>query len=145
MYVNVIEHLAELERALGADSKTYKTACQAFRDHPNLRAYRDHTGVVMLCSTDTNKLVDGIDVLHRTDDAGSSLLVAPFVKAEGQRVYADPPFYTVGFRNPKGFGECPLADWQVLMEDAELSLEVIRKVKWYLAAHRPVDYDQVPD
>jgi hypothetical protein len=143
MYVDLVKHLEDLEHRFGPDSNTFKGTSQAFKDHPNLRAYLDHIGCIRLCSVDVNPFVDLIDITHRTDQG--SLEVLPHIKDKGVCVYADPPIYVVGYRNPKGFGEVPLADWQALMEDAGLSPEVIRKVKWYLGAHRAVNYDEVPD
>lgn len=143
MYVSLLKHLEDLEQNLGPDSNTYKTASQAFRDHPNLRAYLDHIGVIRLCSTDVNPFVDTMDITHRTEQG--SLEILPFINDKGSRIYSDPPIYVVGYRNPKGFGEVPLADWEDLMKDSGLSVEVVRKVKWYLRAHRAVNYDEVPD
>lgn len=144
MYVDLLEHLSEVERKLGKESKSYKSVSQAFKDHPNLRAYTDHLGVVRLCSADVNGSVDMMDITHRSDDGGSTI-IHPFLQVNGQRVYADPPAYVVGYRNLDGFGEVPLPDWEVLLTDAGLSPEVIRKVKWFLGAHRPVNYDQVEE
>lgn len=145
MYIDLLKHLESLEQKLGSESPTYQQQAQAFKDHPNLRAFLDHLGVVRLCTTDVNKVVDSIDITHRTDEAGGSLEILPFLHDKGGRLYADPPIFVVGFRNPKGFGEVPLADWRDLMEDEEISIEVCRKVQWYLKAHAPVDYDEVPD
>lgn len=144
MYVDLLEHMTEVERKLGPESRGFRAVNQAFKDHPNLRAYVDHIGCVRLCSTDVNAVADTIDICHRTEDAGS-LVIQPFIHAQGQRIYADPPIYVIGYRNLDGFGEVPLPDWEVLLKDASLSDEIIKKVKWYLRAHRPVNYDQVPD
>lgn len=143
MYVDLVKYLEELERTLGPDSTTYKTSSQAFKDHPNLRAYLDHIGCIRLCSVDVNPFVDTIDITHRTEQG--SLEILPYIHDKGQRIYADPPIYVVGYRNPKGFGEVPLCDWEDLMKDSGLAVEVIRKVKWYLGAHRPVNYEDIPD
>jgi len=144
MYVDLTIHLADLKKKLGADSLSFKQASQAFRDHPNLRAYLDHLGVIRLCTVDVNSFVDTMDITHRTEEGGS-LEIMPFIHDKGIRVYADPPIYIVGHRNFKGFGEVPLHDWKELLLDAGISPEVIEKVKWYLAKHQPIDYDQVPE
>jgi len=143
MYVDLVQHLSCMEKQLGADSSTYKSAAKAFADHPNLRAYLDHLGCIRLCTVDVNKVVNLIDITHRTEQG--SLEILPHLNDKGVRLYADPPIYVVGYRNPDGFGETPLADWEELMKDANLSSEVVQKVKWYLAAHRPVNYDQLPE
>ncbi len=143
MYVDLVEHLKVMELKLGPDSASYKLAAKAFADHPNLRAYLDHLGCIRLCSTDVNKTVDLIDITHRTELG--SLEVMPHVNDKGMRVYADPPIFVVGYRNPKGFGEVPLIDWEELMKDAGLSDAVVNKVKRYLGAHQPVNYDQLPE
>ena len=143
MYVDLVKHLEDLERNLGSDSQSFKTTAQAFKDHPNLRAYLDHIGVIRLCSVDVNPFVDIIDITHRTDQG--SLEILPYINDKGVRIYADPPIYVVGYRNPKGFGEVPLADWEDLLKDSGIAQEVIRKVKWYLKAHCPVNYEDVPD
>ena len=143
MYVDLVKHLEDLERALGSESQTYKATAQAFKDHPNLRAYLDHIGVIRLCSADVNPFVTTIDITHRTDQG--SLEILPYINDKGVRIYADPPIYIVGYRNPKGFGEVPLADWEEMLKDSEIAIEVIRKVKWYLKAHCPVNYEDVPD
>lgn len=145
MYMDLGEHLDELRRTLGADSGSYRTTETARLEHPNLRAYRDHLGIVRLCSCDVNQYVDNVDLVHRNDDEGSSLEVFPFLTDKGARIYADPPMFVVGYRNPKGFGEVPLHDWQTHLEDAKIPIEIIRKVRWYLGAHAPVNYDQIPD
>lgn len=145
MYLDLLKHLAELENTLGSESPSFKQAVQAFKDHPNLRAFKDHRGYVRLCTSDVNPLVDTIDITHRTDETGASLEILPFIHDNGGRIYSDPPFYVVGFRNPKGFGEVPLVDWRELMEDCGISIEVQRKVKWYLSAHAAVDYEAVPE
>lgn len=146
MYVDLVKHLEDLERALGTDSQAYRSAAQAYRDHPNLRAYLDHIGCIRLCSVDANPKVDTIEITHRTEEG--SLEILPFLRdndGAGAKIYADPPIYVVGYRNPKGFGDVPLMDWEDLMKDSALGIDVIRKVKWYLGAHRPVDYDQIPE
>lgn len=144
MYVDLLEHLKSLEETLGTESTTYKAAAQAYGDHPNLRAYRDHLGCIRLCSVDVNPRANLIEITHRTEEGGS-LEVMPHIHDKGVKVYADPPIYIVGHRNPKGFGEVPLADWQELLADANLGTEIIRKVKWYLGAHQAVNYEDVPD
>lgn len=143
MYVDLVKYLESLEETLGCESPTYQAAAIAYKDHPNLRAYLDHIGVIRLCSIDVNPFVDTIDITHRTEQG--SLEILPFIHDKGARIYADPPIYVVGFRNPKGFGEVPLADWEDLMKDSGLSQDVVRKVRWYLGAHRPVNYEDVPD
>lgn len=145
MYVDLLEHLHSLEAKLGADSPTYQQQAQAYKDHPNLRAYLDHMGCIRLCTVDVNKVVDSIDITHRTDGEGGSLEILPYLHGKGVRLYSDPPIFVVGYRNLKGFGEVPLTDWRDLMEDAGIANEVQRKVNWYLRAHAPVDYDQVLD
>ncbi len=144
MYVDLVKHLEELAAKLGAESNTYKQTAQAYADHRDLRAYRDHIGVIRLCSAGANPFVDHIDITHRTEEAGS-LEVLPYLNDKGVRIYADPPIYVVGYRNPNGFGEVPLHDWEELLKDSEIAPEVIRKVKWFLGHHQPVNYDQVPD
>lgn len=144
MYVDLTEHLADLERTLGAESKTYKTTCQAFLDHPNLRAFKSPKGVILLCSADINKIADDIEILHERDPHGS-LEVLPYVHAQGQRIYADPPMHVVAHKYTKGFGEQPLEGWEELLKGSDLSQAVITKVKWYLAAHCPVNYEDIPD
>ena len=145
MYVNLLKFLEDLEKNLGSASPSYQQAMQAYKDHPNLRAFVDHLGCTRLCSVDVNPFVDTMDITHRTDEVGASLEVMPFIHDKGGRIYSDPPFYIVGFRNPKGFGECPLADWREFLNDCGVSNEIQRKVKWYLSAHAPVDYEAVPD
>lgn len=145
MYVDLLKHLEMLEHRLGIESLAYKQQALAFKEHPNLRAYLDHLGVVRLCTTDVNALVDSVDITHRTDDVGGSLEILPFINEKGGRLYSDPPLFVVGYRNPKGFGEVPLVDWRDLMEDAGIANEVQRKVQWYLKAHAPVNYEEVPD
>lgn len=146
MFVDLLEHIADVERKLGNTSKTFIALSLAFKEYPTLRANLDHTGRVQLCTPDVNKLADTIEITHRIDSNSGSLLISPYVTTEkGVRIYADPPNYVVGSRNPDGFGEIPLADWEELLKDSALSAEVIRKVRWYLGAHAKVDYDQVPD
>lgn len=141
MYVDLLKHLGDLEARLGSESSAYKAAAQAFRDHPNLRAYLDHLGCIRLCSVDINPYADLIDITHRTEQG--SLEILPHVNDKGVRIYADPPIYVVGYRNPQGFGEVPLADWEEILKDAGLDKEIIRKVRWYLRGHQPVSYDDV--
>lgn len=145
MYVSVLDHLQELEAKLGSTSPSYLQAAQAYRDHPNLRAFVDHLGCTRLCTVDVNGFVDTMDITHRTDEPGASLEILPFIHDKGGRIYSDPPFFVVGHRNPKGFGECALVDWRQFLEDCGISNEVQRKVSWYLKAHMPVDYDAVPE
>lgn len=144
MYVDLLEHLSEVESRLGSESRVFKAVSQAFKEHPNLRAYVDHVGVTRLCSSDVNGVVDTIDITHRTEDTGS-LVIFPYIQAQGQRIYSDPPIHVIGYRNPDGFGEIPLPDWEEGLKQAGLGQDIVRKVRWYLGAHQPVNYDQVPD
>lgn len=141
MYVDVLSYLEDLEKTLGPDSNSYKVAAQAYKDHPHLRAWLDHLGCTRLCSVDVNQFVDRIELTHRTEQGGS-LEIMPFIDDKGVKVYSDPPIFIVGHRNSNGFGEIPLADWKEILEDSQISTEVQRKVKWYMGAHAPVDYNE---
>lgn len=143
MYVDLLEYIDSLERTLGPDSLQYQATLQAYDDHPNLRAWKDHLGVVRLCTVDVNLYCDTLDMTHRTDQG--SLEVLPFIQDNGLRIYSDPPIYVVGYRNQNGFGEKPLADWDVLLRDAGIGDDVILKVRNYLLAHQPVNYSEIPD
>lgn len=144
MYVDIDQHLRDLDdRPLGgSEAVNVRIAIHSF---PDLRAYRDHLGVVRLCTPHANGLCDSIHILHRTDVDGSTLEIMPFFLDKQVHIYADPPLYVVGQRNPNGFGESPLPDWQELLEDAGLSKAVISKVRQYLKQHPPISYRDVPD
>lgn len=145
MFLDLQSHLAELQKCLGADASTLKKALGALGRHHNLRAYKDHMGIVRLCSADVNSTAANIEVTHRTQECGGALEIMVYTDEQGAHVYADPPLYVVGFSNPHGFGEVPLKDWVELLTDAGLSIEAIRKVRSYLGRHAPINFDQVRD
>lgn len=144
MFVSLTSHLSEVRSQLGESATAYLRACNALYNHSNLRAYRDHLGIIRLCSADVNPLATGIEVTHRTPEAGGAIEVLPFVVENGLTLYADPPLFIVGYSNPKGFGEVPLKDWAELLADAGLSKAVIAKVRSYLGGHAPVDFSEAP-
>ncbi len=145
MYVDLQTHLADMRTRLGGQASAWLKTCEALNRHSNLRAYRDHMGIVRLCSIDVNPKANCIEVTHRTQECGGSIEVMAYADEGGLSIYTDPPLYVVGFSNPRGFGEVPLKDWADLLADAGLSIEVIRKVRSYLGRHAPIDFDQVPD
>ena len=144
MFVDLTTHLTEMRERLGGGGTAYLKTCQVLCNHSNLRAYRDHMGIVRLCTPDVNALATNIDVTHRSQECGGAIEVLPYVLEEGVSVYADPPLYVVGYSNPNGFGEVPLKDWPDLLADAGLSRTVISKVRSYLGGHAPVDFSEAP-
>ena len=141
MHVDLLSHLEDLERTLGPESRTFKLASQAFKDHPHLRAFRDPHGAVQICTTNVLPYVDQVEIWS----AGTDLRVGFYINDKGARVFSDPPLWTVARRNPEGFGWVPLAGWEEALAESGLAVEVIRKVKWFLAAHQPASYRNIPD
>jgi sugar phosphate isomerase/epimerase len=144
MYLDLVKYLDELvnNRPDSPDAVNFRVAQHTF---PDLRAYKDHLGVVRLCSSAVNANVDTCHILHRTDGDGGSLEVMPFITDKQVQIFADPPIYVIGQRNPMGFGEVPHPDWRDLLEDAGLNSAVISKVHQYLARHPPISYHDIPD
>lgn len=144
MFVDLATHLKDMQTLLGPEAVAFKKAVSILGRHANLRAYRDHMGIIRLCSFDVNPIATGIDVTHRSTECGGSIEVMPYLVEEGISVYSDPPLFVVGYSNPHGFGEVPLKDWSDLLADAGLSRTVITKVRSYLGGHAPVDFSEVP-
>jgi len=142
VFVDLAQHLQELKQTKSIALPRIEKVVAV---QPKLRAFRDHMGVVRFCTSDVNAVVDTVEMTHRTDDDGAALEVLPFVVTEGLHVYSDPPIMVIGFRNPGGFGEIPLNGWKEILEDNNISLDVIRKVNWYFKKHAPVDYSQVAE
>jgi hypothetical protein len=139
--VDLGKHVAELRSNLGADSLLVTRIEAALCRRSDLRAFRDHLGVVRLCSAGVNGLCDLMEVTHRTDAAGA-IEVLPHVREDGLNIYSDPCIFVVGHANDKGFGECPLADWSELLADHGLPRELISKVRLYLNRHKPVSFEE---
>lgn len=144
MYVDLADHLRHLEE-VRPDSGEVVDIRIAWHTFPDLRAYKDHLGVVRLCSSSVNYDCDQMYMVHRTDTDSGSLEILPFVFDKQVRIHSDPPIFVVGQRNPNGFGEVGLPDWRELLEDAGIGPLVISKVRQYLNRHPPINYRDVPD
>jgi hypothetical protein len=109
---------------------------------PDLRLFRDCWGNLRHCSKTANPQVDAMemDSCHNCD--GKPLKVWPYlvVGKAGERLYSDPPCFTVADQNQQGFGEIPRAAWREGLEAEGIGLSVIRKVAWHLRAHPPINY-----
>ena len=142
MFIDLERHLKELRETAALTLPRVEKILAVRR---NLRAFKDHLGVVRYCSSDVNAFVNSIEMTHRTDGDGSALEILPFRVEEGIHLYSDPPIYVVGYRNPHGFGEVALPDWRDMLEDNNISNAVIRKVKTYFRGHVAVNYNQTEE
>lgn len=133
MYIDVLLHIARLRESLGENSRTYKSTCQAFADHPDLKAFTEG-GVVSLCSESANPYMTHIDVTR-----GQDIYVYPFLDDKGSVIRSSPPFFYIGSRNPHGFGILPNESWTQEMEEAKISSDIIKKTKNFLSANVPYD------
>ncbi|SRR6266849_5851190 len=142
MFLDLTEHLKELRETAALILPRVEKILAVRR---NLRAFKDHLGVVRYCSSDVNAVVDTVEITHRTDEEDGVLEILPSVLDEGMHIYSDPPIFILGYRNPKGFGEVPLHDWRDILNDNNISDAVIRKVRLYFKKHAAVNYDQVSE
>lgn len=110
--------------------------------YPDLKLFRDCWGMLRHCSASVNGKVTtiAVDSCHRCD--GKPIKVWPYlvVGKAGERLYSDPPTFTVADQNQQGFGEIPRADWRLPLEAAGIAPSVISKVELHLKGHPPIDY-----
>lgn len=119
--------------------------------YPDLTLYRDCWGRIRHCSKSINAKVEQMEMDSCHNCTGLPLKVWPYlmVGKSGERLYSDPPCFTVADQNPEGFGEIPRGGWLEALTAAGISTSVIRKVEWHLRFHPPIDYfgddDEAPD
>jgi allantoicase len=131
VYIDILQHIEDLKERLGAASKTYTAAAEAYFDHADLRAHADGRHV-RLTAASVNPYVDQMDI-----DRGQDLYVYPFIRDKGAVIHSDPHFFYIGSRNNTGFGVNPAQGWEEEMKNNAISSDVVKKVKDFLNANVP--------
>ena len=104
---------------------------------PDLQVAKNDLGTLLFCTAEANKEVASFDVDVSTPDIKVWTYVA---LDKHERVYTSPPCFSIGTKNPAGFGIIPVAGWAESMEAAGFPTSLIRKVKSYLDSRAPVCY-----
>src|SRR5713226_9564397 len=76
MFLDLTEHLKELRETAALILPRVEKILAVRR---NLRAFKDHLGVVRYCSSDVNAVVDTVEITHRTDEEDGVLEILPSV------------------------------------------------------------------
>lgn len=143
MYVNLADYIRDLE-SKGLTVLASKVKKVSERYPKTIRAYKDHFGVVRLCSSEVNIFTTHTDFYHSKGSRDGSLEVMPFIEDNGEHIYADPPVYTIGYVNPYGFGDVQLPDWEEKLKEDNIPREIIKKVRMYFLGHAPANYKDIP-
>lgn len=138
------EEISRLEVDLQQRQERLKGLNELDRCYTDVVVHTNKDGFQRLCSASINEYVNQMEIAHSCGCCeGAQLLIYPFCVVEGQKVFSNPPHFTVGFSNRYGFGEVPLTDWKVELKRAGINQLVIDKVAEYLKRHPPIDYDSI--
>ena len=131
------EHLDTLSLSCGI-KKELEALTTAYKDRHYLIALQLSNGKIFPCARKLNSECDEVD-FETWDEAVMAL--PHIIDEKGLKLYGDPPALLIAGANPKGFGLVPYKDWDFWIERQGYNLTVMRKIKNYLKAHPPIDYD----
>lgn len=138
------KEIGNLELELIERQKRIDALKELDRSYDDMVVHTSKDGIQRLCSASMNEYVNQMEIVHSCGCCeGAGLLIYPFCVVEGQKVFSNPPHFSVGHSNRYGFGEVPLTDWKVTLKNAGINPLVIDKVGEYLKRHPPIDYDEV--
>lgn len=100
----------------------------------------------VICAASINKLCVDFDQFTQTNidtitkEETRALYVWPYTTLEDTKVYSNPPYFVVATENKAGFGFKPEDGIEVRLEECELPLKLIRKVRSHLKSMPPITW-----
>lgn len=96
---------------------------------PDIRKYTGRWNKVAYYSKTANTQVNDFDSRHNCGCCvDSPLEIWPYVETPHGRVYADPPMFSVGERDPNTYGDRPNTGWDTQLRNASIPEAIIERV-----------------
>lgn len=149
------DHCCNLESTPGQEAmkwlwndgefRTFASLRQALRVYKNIRVYKEG-GRVYFCSASVNSHVDvdveiNFDNRHPVPDIAPARCWVSYLNEDlGQIIHADPPFFEVGCRYPRGWGVLPRPGFVAAANACGFGTPVLAAVKKWLDANPAIMY-----
>jgi hypothetical protein len=124
--LNEIEHLRKEAETQRAEADRLEAL---LAQYPDLRKHQDRGKKVYYCSAFVNTVCTDYLAKHTCGCCQDSPLdVWPYLETHLGRVYADPPYYQVGEREPFCGGDVPYKDWEEGLRKAGIPEPILTRV-----------------
>lgn len=122
------DHINKLNSEIEKNQKELATLEKLKAQFPDLRVHINRWKTQRYYSALANELAEHYDMKHNCGCCGDSPLeVWPYTEYEGQRVYSDPPVFTVGENSY--FGDVPHEGWEDKLRVAKIKEKLIDSIQ----------------
>lgn len=134
MFMDLEEHIEALQQRApnGPDLRHAKIAQEK---HFDLRVFQHPSnGRWELCSLDSGLYANKVEIGY----LGQVVWAAAYLEEAGYKIYQEPPYHNVGYRNQNGFGDVEDPDWWDYLEALGWDIKMLRQVKDHFKKHAEV-------